>query len=471
MGTPTSVIVRWRTDVETDSQVRYGTNSSELSSLVTDGAITTEHEVRLTELTPDTKHYYAVGNADGVLESREDCFFVTAPNGPKPTRIWVLGDSGTADANAGAVRNAYEAFTGARHTDIWMMLGDNAYGAGMDDEYTDAVFNMYPAMLRKSVLWPTIGNHETYGQRPIPYLSIFTLPTDGEAGGIPSGTEHYYSFEYGNIHFVCLDSMMQDRSSSGPMAAWLEQDLLTNTNDWLIAFWHHPPYSKGSHDSDDTFGGDGELVEMRQTFLPILESYGVDLVLSGHSHSYERSFLLNGHYGYSSELDDNPQLIRDSRSGRVNEAGPYLKPSGGSTNQGAVYVVAGSSGQITPAALDHPAMFISLLSLGSLVLDIDGERLDAQFLDAAGDVADHFTILKGEDFRITSFHVQPTSVTISWRSQPGRTYYIDYKPALTNATWTPVSGGIIAQGTQASWTGFRPAGFASGFYRVVRLGD
>ena len=466
-GTPTTVVVRWRTSVPTQSEVRYGTNSGNLSNVASDSELTTEHEVTLTGLAANATYYYSVGDDGVVLAGGSDCFFVTAPIGPKPTRIWVLGDSGTAGTAAASVRDAYTAFTGLRHTDLWLMLGDNAYGSGTDDQYTAAVFNMYPAMLRKSVLWPTIGNHETYnGETPIPYLSIFTLPAAGEAGGVPSGTENYYSFEYGNIHFVCLDAMTQDRSPAGPMAAWLEQDLAANTNQWLIAFWHHPPYTKGSHNSDSEI----ELIEMRQNMLPILESYGVDLVLCGHSHSYERSYLLNGHYGFSSELAGSPSLIRDSKSGRGDESGPYVKSPEATNNLGTVYVVAGSSGQTSGGSFDHPAMFISLNQLGSLVLDINNERLDAQFLESTGVVSDHFTILKGHEFRITSFHAQPSSVTLSWRSEPGQTYYVDYKPTLTNATWTPVSGGIVAQGTQASWTGFRQAG-ASAFYRIVRLGD
>ena len=72
--------------------------------------------------------------------------------------------------------------------------------------------------------------------------------------------------------------------------------------------------------------------------------------------------------------------------------------------------------------------------------------------------------------RIIGFRVQPESVTLAWRTEPGRTYYIDYKPRLANADWTPVSGGIISQSTQASWTGLRPSG-NSAFYRVTRFGD
>src|SRR4029450_1136767 len=112
-----------------------------------------------------------------------------------------------------------------------------------------------------------------------PYYDIFTLPRNAEAGGVASGTEAYYSFDYGNIHFICLDSFDTPRSATGAMAQWLQRDLADTTQDGIIAFWHHPPYSKGSHDSDTQT----PLIEMRQNFLPILEAGGVDLVLSGHS--------------------------------------------------------------------------------------------------------------------------------------------------------------------------------------------
>ena len=116
----------------------------------------------------------------------------------QPTRIWVIGDSGTADANAAAVRDAYLNFTGTRHTDLWLMLGDNAYESGTDAEYQNAVFNMYPTLLRQSVLWPTFGNHDGIASNSAsqsgPYYDIFSLPRNGEAGGVASGTEAYYSF-------------------------------------------------------------------------------------------------------------------------------------------------------------------------------------------------------------------------------------------------------------------------------------
>ncbi len=81
---------------------------------------------------------------------------------------------------AAAVRNAYLNFTGTRHTDLWLMLGDNAYESGTDLEYQNAVFNMYPTLLRQSVVWPTLGNHDGVtadsATQTGPYYDIFTLP-------------------------------------------------------------------------------------------------------------------------------------------------------------------------------------------------------------------------------------------------------------------------------------------------------
>ena len=128
---------------------------------------------------------------------------------------------------------------------------------------------------------PRSGNHDGYtadsASQTGPYYDIFSLPRPGEAGGLASGTEAYYSFDYANIHFICLESFETNRSTSGPMLTWLRNDLASTTQPWIVAFFHHPPYSKGSHDSDTEI----ELKEMRQNALPILENAGVDLVLSG----------------------------------------------------------------------------------------------------------------------------------------------------------------------------------------------
>ncbi|MFQ5637753.1 MAG: phytase [bacterium] len=400
-GTPTSIIVKWRTDDSTTSVVRFGPSLNTLDSAVFDTTRTTEHEVKLINLTADSKYYYSVGTGAAVLAGNDSgYYFITSPlpGQQKPTRIWILGDSGTKNNNARAVRDAYYNFTGDRHTDLWLMLGDNAYGKGSDEDYQLAVFeNMYEAMLRTSVLWPTLGNHDdntasTPG--PYPYYDIFTLPTNGEAGGLASGTEEYYSFDYANIHFVCLISATNAlRELDSPMWVWLQEDLAGNTADWTIAFWHHPPYSKGKHNSNS----DGELIEMREHALPLLEDAGVDLVLGGHSHSYERSFLVDRHYGKSWTLADS--MIVDGGNGHIDGDGAYHKQTLGSApHEGAVFIVAGSSGKIQGGSgFNHPVMVTSLKVLGSLVIDILGNQLDAKFLDKDGVIEDYFTITKGAE--------------------------------------------------------------------------
>jgi acid phosphatase type 7 len=397
IGTPNSTVVRWRTNTATNSRVSIGTTQGTLTSNFDNATSTTEHEIVVSGLSPATKYFYSVGSTTQALAGNDSShFFLTSPvaGTSSATRIWVLGDSGTANASAQAVRNAYLTFAGTVHTNLWLMLGDNAYENGTDSEYQAAVFDMYPTTLRQSVLWPAIGNHDTaQSSNPpagLPYFAMFTLPANAEAGGMASGTEKFYSFDYANIHFICLDSMTSDRSATGPMANWLRADLASSTRLWTIAFWHHPPYSKGSHNSDT----ETNLVQMRQTFLPILEDGGVDLVLAGHSHSYERSFLIDGHYGTSSTFTS--AMKKAGGSGRPAETGAYSKATAGAgAHEGAVYAVAGSSGQISGGTLNHPAMFISLNNLGSMVLDVNGNTLDAKFLRENGAIADSFRIVKG----------------------------------------------------------------------------
>ncbi len=479
LGTTSNILVRWRTSRNTNSVVRFGLAADALDWAVTNTPPATEHIITLTNLAPDTKYFYTVGGADTNLAGGTNHHFITAPNGAKPTRVWVIGDAGTASHQDSfnvirdpfGMRDAYHAHASNRYTDVFLMLGDNAYGVGTDEEYSTNMFGTFPAMLRQSVAWSAIGNHDAVNTAT--YQNIFSLPQNGEAGGVPSGSELYYSFNRGNIHFVCLDSEVSANTPGSPMMTWLEQDLENNTNDWLIAFWHSPPYTYGSHDSDSPGDSGGKLVQMRQNVVPMLEAYGVDLVLCGHSHVYERSFLLDGHYGYAASLQ--PSMLKDGGSGREGGSGPYVKPGAGpNPNQGAVYVVCGSSGWATPAYtpgryLNHPAMFIGLKQVGSLVLDVNGRRLDGKFLRNNGSIDDTFTILKGrapEALSLATFRTTGGTVTAQLKTLPGHTYRIERTPSLGTPDWQPLGGNIIATGATTQWTGTAPGG-PENYYRAV----
>ena len=117
-------------------------------------------------------------------------------------------------------------------------------------------------------------------------------------------------------------------------------------------------------------------------------------MLSGHSHSYERSYLIDGYYGFT--WDFNETNKKDAGDGR-RRRGRSVRQTRRRVLQahaGAVYTVAGSSGQISGGTLDHPAMSLSSTCSAPLVIDVNGDRLDAKFLDDLGVVRDSFSIVK-----------------------------------------------------------------------------
>jgi len=438
-GTPTSVIVRWRTDTATESVVNYGTLLSSLSLNETSTDLTTEHEVALSGLTPNTKYYFNIGNKTEVLSESVtgDMYVITAPAaGTKQfVRAWILGDPGTANNNQREVRDAYYDYVAAAptnqgKTDMMLFLGDNAYNTGKDSEYQNAFFDVYDDMFKKSVAWSCLGNHDgdsaDSATQSGPYYDIFTFPTAGEAGGTPSGTEAYYSFDYANIHFIILDSHQSSRDIGGAMYNWAQTDIQNTTQDWIVTLFHHPAYSKGSHDSDF----DHRPIEMRENLMPMLEANGVDLVLNGHSHSYERSYFLNGHQGFAHTF--NPDEISKgghtvgatgNGDGKEDGDGAYQKTS--VATEGAVYITTGSAGQISGGDLNHQAMFLSLNELGSCILEIEddgmgGQNLTVKFLRENDEIDDYFTINKsGINLKADAKGTEQKSVVLFYDSDKG----------------------------------------------------
>ena len=401
-ATQSSVILRWRTDAPTDTRVNFGISPVSLNSSVVNAGFTTDHEVELTGLNPGSSYFYEIGSFSSTYFGTGNTYFSTLPatDAEAPYQFLVLGDCGTGQQEQIDVKNAVVSAFG-QHFDGVLLLGDNAYQSGFDDEYQSNFFNnKYNEIFENTVIWPAPGNHDYNNHIPFSpapaYYNIFNCPTNGESGGVPSGTEKYYSFDHGNIHFVSLDSYDEPLSASAQMATWLSADLAANDKEWLIAFWHHPPYTKGSHDSDNPFFLDGELVDMREQILPILENYGVDLVLNGHSHSYERSMLIDGHYGYSNSFG--PQHIMDSGSGDFPTDCPYEKMTTlEAGHQGTVYCVMGNSGKTssTASGWPHPIMYSYTASeVGAILLDVEANRLDATLITGNSAVFDHFTIVK-----------------------------------------------------------------------------
>jgi hypothetical protein len=441
-ASPTLMHVVWRTEGPITPVVRYGKELANLDKEVSGGGVvaraalgaagpkweavrtpanlglpklhsapmgTFQYEVRIKDLEPETTYYYAVFDGAKRLTPEDASYrFTTHPQpGPaRPVRFWVLGDGGTGREAQVAVHEAMRKTveTEKHPLDFWLHVGDMAYNSGRDTEFQTRFFEMYESTLRNKVCWPAMGNHEganSSGKTGIgPYYDAYVVPTRGETGGVASGSEAYYSFDYANIHFICLDSHDLSRKPADPMASWLKADLEKTKADWLIAFWHHPPYTKGSHDSDK----EEDLTEMRKLIMPIIEAGGVDVVLTGHSHIYERSMLMDGAYATPTVAEN---VILDDGDGDPDGDGAYLKSKGIKAHEGTVQVVTGNSGAAMGRSGTMPVMRTIVLEHGSVLVDVNGDTLTGRMINRDGAESDLFSVVKRGK-------VSPARLTLPW---------------------------------------------------------
>ncbi len=499
-GASSGATVRWRTNVPTTSRVTFGLSATSLTGVVNDPTSTTEHEVRLTGLQPDRQYFYSVGTTSGVLEQGPNNYFKTAPllTSKRKIRIATFGDVGTnVNTNQAYVRDAFLKFRtdrGDSLTNLWMLTGDNSYD-GADSQYQTNFFNPFKSSLLKNTMLYTVpGNHDYFDyigypsapnrwvEHDMPYYDMFSLPTNAEAGGFPSQSEQYYSFDYGPIHFVMLDSYGKNPvqvSSTSPkinrgyyedvttvgyeipnaQIKWLKQDLEATTQKWKIVYMHHPPYTRGTHDSEagNSATDDSILVRTRERINPILERFGVDMVVSGHSHVYERSYPLHDHYGYMSEFTVPTKVFPEDRgSGRYDGSPntcPY-KNTSEKEKQGTVYVVSGSSGALEPTAPNlglHPAMVpgtTQKLMGGSFYMEVEDNRLDAKFLlsgPGSYTITDQFTMMKDVD------KTQSLTITNGQSATLSASFISDYVwSSPTSPTFTATDRSVVVTPTTST---------------------
>lgn len=442
-ATPQSMVIVWRTNHATVSSVRVGNSPESLNRRIAGESVllrvsvdveaakevprlyqepkedtakrnprdndpstvasTYQYEVSIDSLSPATRYYYGIYDGDQCLAGGDkEHYFETLPvaGSDADLRIWVVGDSGTGERDQKEVYLAMQEFTQKtkRDLDLYIHVGDMAYGDGTDPQFQHNFFEIYQPTLRNKVCWPAMGNHEGHTSRGIsnfgPYYDAYVVPMAAEAGGLPSGTEAYYSFDIADVHFVCLDSHDLDRTPDGAMAQWLVADLEEAQGEWLVAFWHHPPYTKGSHDSD----AESQLIEMRTHFMPILEASGVDIVLSGHSHIYERSMLIDGAYATPTVAEG---VVVDDGDGHPDGDGAYRKSQGMNPHEGTVAVVSGHGGAGLTRRGTMPIMREVVVEHGSLVLDIKGDTLVGTMINKNNVTRDVFSIVKRGKVEVT----------------------------------------------------------------------
>ena len=271
-----SAVVAWVSEEPSAGSVEYGETMG-FGRRGIDDRVGRRHAVTLSGLEADSTYYYRVAEVDGSAVVGR---FRTAPEGDDSSFTFaVIGDSGNGRKNQLAVAGLLE----RSKPDLILHTGDVVYPGGEDRHYDRRFFTPYRRLLKEVPLFPTLGNHDVEKGDGAAYLKNFHLPRNN-----PQNAERYYSFDWGNAHFVALNSeLYHDDDSGSPkeQKAWLERDLRETRRPWKIVFFHRPIYSSSNHGSDE---------EIREDLEPIFIRHKVNMVFNGHDHNYERTVPIGG---------------------------------------------------------------------------------------------------------------------------------------------------------------------------------
>jgi len=240
-------------------------------------------------------------------------------------KLAVIGDNGTGEPPQYEVAQRMVEVRARFPFELVLMLGDNMYGRQAPQDFIVKFERPYQPLLNAGVeFFATLGNHDR--------------PTNRSYGPFGMGGQRYYTYARRNVRFIVLDTNQMDTTQ----LRWAEQTLRAAEEPWKICYFHHPLYSDA--------GRHGSNVDLRVLMEPILVNNGVQVVLSGHEHVYER-----------------------------------LKPQKGIT-----YFVAGSSGQLRKGDLasapDMAAGFDT--DRAFMIVDITGDEFSFQVISRGGTTVD-----------------------------------------------------------------------------------
>jgi len=196
-----------------------------------------------------------------------------APGGDAPVRFVAFGDSGSGSAAQAAIAEQMATVP----FDLVLHTGDVAYDEGTLEQLERTFFAPYAPLLARAPAFLVAGNHDHGSYDAAPFRQVFALPDNGT----DAGSELWYSMDWGDVHFVALDT----ERPLEPQRQWLERDLSETTLPWKVAFMHRPAYSSGWHGSD---------IAVREAFSDVFAEHGVQLALAGHDHDYERTAPMDG---------------------------------------------------------------------------------------------------------------------------------------------------------------------------------
>jgi hypothetical protein len=225
-----------------------------------------QYRSELDQLSPDTIYCYSLELEGEPATTPTGFRTAPAPGSQEKVTFAAFGDSGEAGDDQYAVLAQLQTVP----MRLMIHTGDIAYEDGTMKQFEETYFDIYRPILDSIAMFPSIGNHDDHEN----YRKVYDLPW-AQSG------KSWYSFDYGNIHFVALDST----DLGDEQARWLDRDLADNRLGWTVVYGHHPAFSSGEH---------GNTSAMQDLFVPIFEKHHVDLVLAGHDHDYERMIPQNG---------------------------------------------------------------------------------------------------------------------------------------------------------------------------------
>jgi predicted phosphodiesterase len=282
------------------------------------------------------------------------------------------GDWGCTDDTSSTIKNIQN-----KDPELILALGDLSYEKTANC-WLDEISSI------KNKLKIAMGNHEAGDEGDptllqVQYRNNFNL------------SNTYYSFDYHNVHFIAIDSMLPYTINS-PQYSFVKRDLISTSQNpnmrWIIVYFHHPMYTSLSKHPSDSL--------LRDTYHPLFDRYGVDLVLQGHNHNYQRSYPIS--YNNNSNNNSNSNSNSNSNANPSNPTITSINTKTYNDPRGEVYVIAGTGGEDL-YDLKSKADFIAtqFKGFGFLNVDIssDGTKLVGTFYDNAdGSVKDTFTITK-----------------------------------------------------------------------------
>jgi 3',5'-cyclic AMP phosphodiesterase CpdA len=200
---------------------------------------------------------------------------LTLPVKDGSVRFAVIGDTGSGTEKQRDVGTMMAQYRAVYPFEFVLMMGDNLYGGEAPKDFEKKFSGPYKALLDNNVkFYASLGNHDQALQ-----VNYANFNMNGK---------EYYRFKKGNVAFYALNSNYMDKKQ----VEWLQSELAKDNSDWKVCFFHHPPYSSAkAHGSDP---------QLREVVEPIFIKYGVNVVLTGHDHVYERIKPQKGIYYFVS---------------------------------------------------------------------------------------------------------------------------------------------------------------------------